>query len=262
MPTAFWLQQTDKPLFPDILWSRPENKMTAGKLLIVGGNSFGFSAPATAFASAMDAGIGSVRILMPSSLQKVVGHLPDAYFAPQNPSGSFSKRALDELLLHSSWADAVLLAGELGRNSETAVTLETFSKKYTGPLVVTKDAIDYFMHVPTLLVQRPDTCAVLSIEQLQKLGIRCGRQTAITLSMTNAMLAEWLHEFTSDYRVAVVVLHNTHLFVAHKGRVASSSYTENNKIWRVATAARASVFWLQSPNKLLEAVASSFLDTK
>ena len=259
MPTEYWLQQTTEPLFPDILWSRPENKMTAGKLLIVGGNSFGFSAPATAFASAMNAGIGGVRILMPSGLQKVVGHLPDAYFAPQNPSGSFSKQALDELLLHSNWADAVLLAGELGRNSETAVTLETFSKKYTGPLVVTKDAIDYFMHVPQLLVGRPDTCAVLSIEQLQKLGMRTARQTPITLSMTNGMLAEWLHEFTSEFHAAIVTLHNKHLFVAHKGRVASIPYTENEKIWRVATAARASVFWLQNPSKLLEAIASSFL---
>jgi hypothetical protein len=256
----YWLQQTSAPLFPDIVWSRPENKMTAGKLLIIGGNAFGFSAPATAFSAATKAGIGSVRILMPSGLQKVVGHLPDAFFAPQNPSGSFSKRALDEMLLHSSWSDGVLLAGELGRNSETAVTLETFAKKYAGLLTVTKDAVDYFLHDPTLLTQRERTCVVLSMEQLQKLGIRAGRQTAITLSMNNSALAEWLHDFTTDYRLCVVTLHNKHFFVACGGTVASSPVTNDSKIWRVETAARASVFWLQTPTKPVEAIETSFLE--
>lgn len=257
MNDSFWQQQTTTPLFPDILWSKPENKQTAGKLLIIGGNAYGFSAPATAYQEAMGAGVGSVRILMPVSLQKLVGQLPDTYFAPQNPSGSFSKKALDEMLLQASWCDAVLLAGELGRNSETAVTLETFSKKYSGMLTLTKDAVDYFLHHPSVVLQRPNTSIVLSIEQLQKFGVHTKRTTAITLKMTNQQLAHWLHEFTLDYIAHIITLHNDHLFIAAQGRVITSPCNTATKIWRLATAAKTVVFWLQNPAKPLEAFATS-----
>jgi NAD(P)H-hydrate repair Nnr-like enzyme with NAD(P)H-hydrate dehydratase domain len=72
--TTYWLKQTpDKPLFPNMLWSKPENKLHAGKLLVIGGNLHGFSAPATAFAEARKAGIGSQRVVLPDAIQKTVG---------------------------------------------------------------------------------------------------------------------------------------------------------------------------------------------
>lgn len=259
MNPGYWQQQEKEALFPDIEWSKPENKMTAGRLLIVGGNAFGFSAPAVAYQEAMKAGIGAVRILMPAGLQKVVGHLPDAFFAPQNPSGSFSKKALDDLLLHASWSEGVVLAGELGRNSETAVTLETFSKKYSGQLTVTKDAVDYFLHQPTSLLERKNTCIVLSIEQLQKFGVHTKRVTPITLKMTASSLASWLHEFTTDYAAIIVTLHNNQLFVASGGSVVTSAFPSGDKVWRIPTAAHACVYWLQHPQKPLEAIATSFV---
>ena len=105
-------QQAVTPLFPDILWSRPETKQGAGKLLIVGGNSFGFAAPGLAFAEATAAGIGVTRVLLPETLRKIVGNLPiEAEFAPTNPSGSFSSRSLEPLLTNAAWADGVLVAG-------------------------------------------------------------------------------------------------------------------------------------------------------
>lgn len=257
MNDSFWQQQHSTPLFPDILWSKPENKLTAGKLLIIGGNTYGFSAPATAYQEAMQAGIGAVRIIMPMGLQKLVGHLPDTYFAPQNPSGSFSKKALDDMLLHASWCDAVLLAGELGRNSETAVTLETFTKKYSGALTLTKDAVDYFLHHPSIVLQRPNTSIVLSMEQLQKYGVHTKRLTAVTLKMTHQQLALWLHEFTTDYSAFIITLHNAHIFIAVNGNVITSPYTSETKIWRLKTATKAAVYWLQNPTKPLEAFATS-----
>ena len=42
-------QTKAKPFFPDLLWSRPENKFHAGKLLIVGGNAQAALAPAQAY---------------------------------------------------------------------------------------------------------------------------------------------------------------------------------------------------------------------
>jgi hypothetical protein len=134
MDRTFWQRQTaDKPLFPDLLWSRPETKRTAGKLLIVGGNAHGFSAAAEAYGAAAKAGIGTARVLLPDSLQKTVGKVFAAgEYAPSTPSGSFSQQALAELLELAQWADGVLLAGDFGRNSETAILLESFAAKYQG----------------------------------------------------------------------------------------------------------------------------------
>ena len=85
--------------------------------MIIGGNKFGFAVPATAFSAANQAGVGTLRVLMPEGLHKLVGGMPEAHFAPQNPSGSFNKQALNSKLMHASCVNAVLLACELGRNS-------------------------------------------------------------------------------------------------------------------------------------------------
>ena len=69
--------------------SRPENKLQAGKLLIVGGHAQGFARPAEAFALAEKAGAGSVRVLLPDALQKTLGKaFLGAEFAPSSPSAS------------------------------------------------------------------------------------------------------------------------------------------------------------------------------
>src|SRR5580704_1951753 len=138
----YWHRQTaDKPLFPELLWSRPEHKAQAGKLLIIGGNLHGFAAPAEAFAIAEKTGIGTTRVLLPDALHKTIGKVFMAgEFAPSTPSGSFAKKSLAEFLEMANWADAVLIAGELGRNSETAIVLEQFVEKYSGQLTIAKDA--------------------------------------------------------------------------------------------------------------------------
>lgn len=257
----FWQQQTDKPLFEDILWARPENKAKAGKLLVIGGNKFGFAAPAEAYAAADSAGAGALRVLMPDALTKVIGgSVPDAYYAPTNPSGSFSKLALDSMLVHAAWAEYVLVAGDLGKNSETAVLLDAFTKKYSGPLCITKDCVDYFILAPTDLLQRANTTIVASYEQLQKIGQHSGSTTALTFGMPAPVVAEWLHNYTLDKQPFIVTYHNGQLFAAHKGQVVSQidkTYTE--KIWRVAVAAKASVFAMQNPSQQLQAVVTSWL---
>src|SRR5258708_25670424 len=97
---SYWHKQSsDKPLFPNLIWSRPEQTNQAGKLLIVGGNQHGFSAPAEAYQEAESAGIGTCRVLLPDKLQKTVGRiLENGEYAPSTPSGSFSKSALSTLL--------------------------------------------------------------------------------------------------------------------------------------------------------------------
>ncbi len=259
MDNTYWHKQTNEPLFPDLLWSKPENKRQAGKLLIIGGNTHEFAAPGEAYEEAVKAGVGVAKVLLPSSLQKTLGSvLENGEFAPSNKSGSFSKQAISEWLSFGSWADGVLIAGDLGRNSETAVALEAFVEKHNGLLVITKDAVDYFSHQPEKLLNRDDTTLVLSFAQLQKLCMNVKWQTPITFSMTLNQLVEALHELTQHYRCSVVVEHNEVIFVATKARV-STTKIDKSETWRVRAAARAAVWWIQNPSKPFEAITTSIL---
>ena len=257
--STYWLkQEIGAPLFEDIIWSKPETKSTAGSLLVVGGNSFGFAAPATAYTQAIAAGAGSVKVLLPESLHKMVGHfLPDALYAPYNASGSFAATALEPLLTYSSGTDATLLAGDFGRNSETAVVLEKFASKYTGLLSITQDAADYFLKSPKILLQRPKTALFVSFEQLQKYGMHAKYTLPLLFSMDLSRTVEWLHEFTIKFNVVIVTVHAGNYMVAFEGQVVTQPSGQEDKIWRVKKAARGSVFWLQFGTKPLEAIASS-----
>jgi hypothetical protein len=255
----YWHKQaSDKPLFPDLLWSRPENRQHAGKLLIAGGNVHGFAAPAEAYRESLKAGVGTARVLLPDALQKTVGRAFEAgEYAPSTPSGSFSQKALSEFLSLSNWADGVLLAGDLGRNSETAILLEKFAEKYSGQLTVTKDAADYFTSAPQKILERPDTAFVISLAQLQKLAASAKFPQAFTFGMDLLHLVETLHEFTEKYQANIIVKHLENILVAANGQVSSTKLAEDKEIWRVPTASHASVWWLQNPAKPFEALTTA-----
>jgi hypothetical protein len=258
MERDYWLKQGDQSAFPELLWSRPENKQLAGKLLVVGGNVHSFAAAAEAYASAVKAGVGTARVLLPDSLHKTVGKLfPEAEFAPSTPSGSFGERALAELVAEAGWADGVLLAGDTGRNSETAILFEKLLLKYRGQLTITKDTVDYFTSTPTQLLQRPETTLVLSFAQLQKLATSAHFTSAFTFEMDIVRLVEALHEFTKTYPVNIITKHLTNILVAVNGHISSTKVNDDREIWRVKTAASASVWWLQNPNKTFEALTTA-----
>ena len=261
MRPDYWLTQTkDKPLFPELEWSRPENKQQAGKLLIIGGNLHGFAAPAEAYMAAVKAGVGSARVLLPDALQKTVGRvLENGEFAPSTPSGSFSQKALGDWLSYSSWADAILIAGDLGRNSETAILLEKFLAKSPLAVTLTKDAADYISSAPELALSRQNTLLVLSLSQLQRLAISSKFPKAVTFAMDLMQLVDWLHQFTQKNKLYIVVKHLDNLLVAANGQVSSTKLLQDLPLWRVETAARNSVWWMQNPSKTFQALSTSII---
>ncbi|HLC91883.1 MAG TPA: hypothetical protein VJC09_02425 [Candidatus Saccharimonadales bacterium] len=255
----YWFKQEhSNPMFPDLVWSRPEAKQTAGKLLIIGGNIHGFSAVGTAYSEAVKAGIGIARIILPDALQKTVGKmLPEAIFAPSAPSGSFGQKALAELLESSNWADGVLVAGDLGRNSETAIVLEKFVGKYSGQLTLAKDTVDYFSRSVEAIKDRPKTTLVLSMAQLQQLASSLKFKIAFTFDMNLINLVDALHEFSQTYGFNIILKHLDTIFVATKGQISSTKSDQTEGAWRVPTAAHAAVWWLQNPSKTFEALTTA-----
>lgn len=255
----YWQRQNPaKPLFPDLLWSRPENRQHAGKLLIAGGSVHGFAAPAEAYVVSEKAGIGTARVLLPDSLQKTVGRTFAAgEYAPSTPSGSFSQKALAELLDAAQWADSVLLAGDFGRNSETAILLEKFLDKYSGQLTLTQDAADYFIKTPAKLLARKETLLVISFAQLQKLSASLGFATAFTYEMDFIKLLDALRDFTQEHQSHLITCRDGNIFAAVSGQVSVTTPKELQKVWRVRIAASAATWWLQNPGKPYEALTTS-----
>jgi hypothetical protein len=162
-------------------------------------------------------------------------------------------------LSFTNLADGVMIAGDLGRNSETAIVIESFLEKFGGQLVITKDAIDYFVGQPHKLASRPNTTLVLSFAQLQKIIARSQTPEALRFSMTIAQLVESLHRFSSEHPASFVVEHNGVLFVTHGGQVSTTKLSEQAETWRVRTAATASVWLIQNPNKPFEALTTATL---
>jgi ADP-dependent NAD(P)H-hydrate dehydratase / NAD(P)H-hydrate epimerase len=259
MNPEFWQKQEPaKPLFPQLFWSRPENRQMAGKLLIVGGNLHGFAAPAEAYTESLVAGIGSSRVLLPGAIQKVVGpSIENGEFAASTPSGSFSQRALVELVDWCKWADGVLFAGDLGRNSETAIMVEKFLQHCEIRTVLTKDAIDYITSSPQVALSRPNTTLVLSFSQLQRLSVAAKFELPLTFSMDLLRLVEWLHIFTSRHAPHIVVKHLDRIFVAANGEVSTTRLVQDQPTWRLKTASHAIVWWLQNTSKPFEALTTA-----
>lgn len=261
MDFSYWKKQSlEHPLFPDIEWSKPEQRGQAGKLGIVGGNKLGFAGVAEAYSVATSAGVGQVRVLLPDVLKKTIPSvITDTLFGPTNPSGSLTKDASAELGALGAWADGVLLIGDAGRSSETAILYEQFIQDYKGPLTITRDAVDLVKNNSQSLVDRPKTLLIVSFAQLQKLFQSVYYPKVLTFSMQLTNLVEALHKFTITYPVSIAVLHRETFIVAHGGDVVTTPWDNPMMIWRGNTAAKAATYWLWSPTKPLEATSTAIV---
>ena len=261
MDLSYWRKQTTtEPLFPDIEWSKPEQRSQAGKLGIIGGNKLGFAGVAEAYSVATSAGVGQVRVLLPDVLKKTIPRaITDTMFAPTNISGSLTKDADAEMATLGAWADGILLIGDAGRSSETAILYEKFLQDYTGQLVITRDAVDLVKNSSQVLVDRPKTLLIVSFAQLQKLFSAVYYPKVLTFSMQLTNLVEALHKFTISYPVSIAVLHRETFIVAHDGKVVTTPWDNPMMIWRGVTAAKAATYWLWSPSKPLEATSTAIV---
>ena len=258
MDTTFWRkQETQSPLFPDVIWSKPERRDLAGKLVIIGGNSQSFAAVAAAHKTAFTVGVGAVRIILPESLKKTLSaplaaQLTDVVFSAAGPSGGFASDALGDWLAAADWADAVLFIGDSGANSETAALLETFLARNTDTPVIIK-------HTAESVLQRESTHLVMSFSQLQKLFRAVYYPKILTFNQGVKQIAETLHKFTITYPATISLWHADHLFVAHDGQVITESFTAPLRVWsgEIATRTTAWRIWQTDP---LQATATSWIE--
>lgn len=257
MSKANYLEQKDKPLFPDVLWSRPETKSGAGKLLIIGGQAQEFSNVAECFTAAERAGAGIIRVMMPESTQKFTKMLPNIEYASANNSGSFSKEALAVLLEAAAWSDAVLLAGDLGKNSETSLMLESFINKYSGILVTAPVALESLSVSFVELLSRPGRIIVMEYASMQKVGIEYELEKPVLSDSNTADIANVLHDITTKSTALLVINNENSIWTAERGKAAITRL--KTKMSGAAAASRVSVWAMQQPAKVYEAVTTSLI---
>lgn len=258
MNTPYWRRQTsDDKLFPDIEWSKPEQKIHAGKLAIIGGNKLGFRAVADSYDDATRLGVGQVRVVLPDTLKQALPvTIIDAVYLPSNPSGGMSKQGSPILAAASAWADHLLLIGDTGRNSETAMLLEETLAGDT-PLTITRDAFDLLKNISARLVERERTTLVISLAQLQKLLQLVYYPRIISFGMTLQALVETLHKFTITYPAIIVTYHQDRLVIAHSGEVVSSDFNQPALIWRGSVATRITCYQLWTPGRPFDAAVAA-----
>jgi NAD(P)H-hydrate repair Nnr-like enzyme with NAD(P)H-hydrate dehydratase domain len=160
---SYVVQKINEPLYPELLWNKPENKSQAGKLLIIGGNIHAITAPSSAYTSANKAGAGDVRVVLPDACKKFFpGNTApsDIFFANSTPSGSFGAESMNTLREYASWADYVVVVGDISKNSETAIAITELVQTIITPLCITGDAIDAMLTESKQLLYRPNTLIV------------------------------------------------------------------------------------------------------
>lgn len=254
----YWhVQTSDKPLYPDVEWNKPEQRTMRGRLGVIGGNKLGFTGVAEAYSASFAAGAGEVKVLLPDVLRKSIPPIiTDAQFAPHNISGSLNRDALGDMQALGAWSTGILLIGDAGRSSETAIVYEDFITSYSGWLTLTRDAVDLVRRSAPVLVERERTLYVVSFAQLQKLFQDVYFPKILTFSMQLAQFVETLHKFTLSYPVTIMTLHQGNLVIAHDGHVVTQKWESPMAIWRGHTAARAASYLLWHP-KPLEALSAS-----
>ena len=255
----YWRKQTpETPLFPDIEWNKPEQRAQAGRLGIIGGNKLGFVGAGDAYMLSLSAGAGEVRVLLPDVLKKTVpSSITEIVFGATTPSGSLGRDALGDMKAVAEWSTGVLLIGDAGRNSETAIVYEDFVREYSGQLTITRDAIDLLRSNPELIAERPNTLLVMSFAQLQKLFQSVYYPKMLTFSMQLAQVVEALHKFTITYPATLMVFHQNNLIVAHNGIVTTTPWENPMAVWKGSVATQAATYLLWSQTKPLEAVTAS-----
>lgn len=260
-------QQPGKPLYDDVLWSKPERRDQAGRLTIVGGNSRGFWSVAAAYQVARRTGVGEIRVIMPDSLKaklpaQVRLQMDDLLLVPSNPSGGMALAAEKCLDVAAGWSGQMLFIGDSGANSETAQLLQKFiaDEAYLDITVtVARDAVDLVIYDAESLLNRPKCCLVVSLAQFQKLARAVFYPRIITFSQGIRQVAETLHKFTITYSATIVLFHDDNLIAAHGGRVVSQAFSEAMRVWNgeVPTRAAAWQVWQFDPVK---AIATSWTE--
>ncbi len=234
--------QTDKPLFPKVLWNRPINKTSAGRLMLVGGHKNDFQAVQAIYQFCVAAGIGQCTTVLPDSLRTLLQAFDDTYFVPSSPSGSIGKAATAELLHLATEYDGLSIGANLSNNSETAVVIERLVGEAQKPTCLYLDALDVFSFKPALITNRTDCLILATMPELFKLAGKL--KVALAIRPERGLLGRVeLAQQVAEAMKASLVCAGKELIVISGGQ--TSVTTDISARLGSAVGGVCSVFWTQ-----------------
>lgn len=255
----YWQKQS-KPLFPDLAWNLPEQK--TGTAAVVGGNLHSFSSVVrTAEFLNRHFPLQHVSTILPSALRDKLPSMENVNFTPSTNAGSFAKSY--ELKRYILESNLTILAGDLSKNSETAIALADAIRQNPNLLIITRDSIDLLASAAAQILTLPRLIIIGSMVQLQKLFRSVYYPRMIMLSQPLLPVIETFHKFTLSYPVTLVTFHQDQIIVASHGDITTTHLSDTNysplTLWSGQLAAIVAAFNLFNPNKPLEAATAAIL---
>lgn len=257
MDATTWQKQTSEPLFPKVFWNRPLNRKAAKSLLIIGGHGKQFSGVQSAYQAALVAGIGQAKVVLPDSVAKYTGQLPDGVFVPSTKSGSFAKAAYAEIKAMVNDSDGVLLAGETSHNSETVTVMEQVLAETTMPMVISSDVAELMLYQPEALFAKPNRLLLAPTQLLVKLANRL--ELPLYTQGENLMNKVDLLDKLAEATKLELILLGHELIVYARGQVSVTAIENFSPDLFGLAKATFATFWLQHPNKFEALSTAAFV---
>lgn len=255
MVATDWLKQTNKPLFQNILWERPVSKRTAKKLLILGGHKSQFGQTQAAYQSAVAAGVGEAKVVLPQAVRNLIGEHPDCIFVADTKSGSLAKRALADIQRNAKESDGILIVGELSHNAETIGLIEQLLGSIKKPIAVTDEVIHQMLYKPQVLFVHAKRLLIAStqtfVELANRLGMAIEIKPAASLPNQIALLKQ-----LAEANAAAYVLGDPQTIV-HVD--SNTSVTDASDAKAVTAPSLFATFWLQHANKFEALTTAAFV---
>lgn len=241
-------KQLDKPLYEDILWSRPVRR--TGRVLLVGGHRDGFSELQKVYQGFEDAGVAECRLALPDKLSKLVGSLEGISLLASTPSGSISRDALSELVYLANESDLVSLGPDLSNNSETILTMQRLIAETRASVVIPPQSAEQLLPEAGEWKNKENLLLFVSHKQLYKLASKLAVDASIPLNPTREAIAEIAGAVSKEFSPSLIVSFEDTIIIAADHKVSITKAKTAN-IGLLAT------FWLQNSSKKYEALTTA-----
>ncbi len=263
---SYWQKQT-KPLFEDLIWNIPEQK--TGHINVIGGNSQNFHAIVRIGEFLNQTfPLQNVQIFLPDALRGQLPPITNLNFTPSTISGSFAKSSqLNEAF---SSSDFTVLAGDLSKNSSTAIAISdaitsgiNSSSMPPKSLLITRDSVDLLAESFQSILTHPQLFLCCSMLQLQKIFRAIYYPKMIMLSQPLIPIVETLHKFTLTYSTTILTFHEGNIIIAHNGQIITTPIVDTEytpiSLWSGQLAAKVAALNLYNPKNPLPASAAAVL---
>lgn len=245
-------KQSDKPLYEDILWSRPVRR--TGRILLAGGHRDGFAELQKLYQGFEDAQVAECRLALPDKLSKLVGSLEGISLLASNPSGSIARDALAELVHLANESDLVSLGPDLSNNSETTLVMQRLITETRASVLIPPQSTEQLLPEAGEWKEKENLLLCVNHKQLYKLATKLAVDTTIPLSPTADLIAEIAQKVSETFAPSLILLMPDSIIVAVNGK-SSIAKAQTSNLGEIT--GLLGTFWLQSSTKRYEALTTA-----